>query len=374
MIAADSLRALGVALRALPLHSLADGLPAVLAEHVGVKGAVVRLVDYPAVQLVSVADPRDAVPIAGTVVGAAYREQQAVLDGPEAHLPLVCRGHCHGVLSGTVQDAELAELAEVADAVADALQVADVGTDQLTRARRDRRMTVAAEMQWDLLPARGLACAEFTLAGQLEPAYSVRGDNFDWSLDPGHLTLTLTNGWGEGMDAAVVTAIAISAMRNARRSGHGIAEAAALADQAVYGQYAGERSVAALLMSIDLATGAMSVVDCGSPELWLVRDEACTRIDLDRQVPLGAVEETLYRVQPERLLPGDRLVAVSDGVFDSSDGERTYADTSLPRTLRTTRGLPPAQVVRAVLSDLALFRDHRELDDDAVVVCLDWRG
>ena len=377
--AADSLRVLESTLRSLPLHDFVDRLPGLLTEHAALVGATVRLVDYPAANLVPLAGGGEAVPITGTLPGAAYREQQAVVEADGGvHLPLLCRGNCHGVLSARVatepDDARLLELREVADALADALQVADLGTDQLVRVRRDRRMTVAAEMQWELLPGRGLACPEFTLAGQLEPAYGVRGDNFDWSVDPGRLTLSLTNGMGEGLDAALLTTIAITAMRNARRSGHGIAEAAALADQAVWGQYGGTRFVAAMLLALDLETGALGIIDCGSPQVWRVRGDECTKVDLETQVPLGSLEETHYRVQNESLRPGDRLLVVSDGVFDSLSGDRRYAEVALPRTVRTTRALPPAQAVRAVLSDLAVFRDHRELDDDAVVVCLDWHG
>ncbi|MGQ0841080.1 PP2C family protein-serine/threonine phosphatase [Actinokineospora sp.] len=379
MTIAERLRALESALRSQPLHSFAECLPALLAEHADLVDACVRLVDYPAANLVALGDDTDVVAITGTLPGAAYREQQPVVeDDGTVHLPLCCRGNCHGVLTGLVDgdpdDARLGALAEVAAAVADALQVADVGTDQLVRARRSRRMTVAAEMQWELLPGRGLACPEFTLAGQLEPAYAVRGDNFDWSLDPGRLTLGITNGMGEGMNAALLTAIAISAMRNARRSGHGISEAAALADQAVWGQYGGEQHVAALLVSLDLATGAVQFVDAGSPQVWLLRDERVELIELEAQVPLGSLEETQYRVQHESLRAGDRLVMVSDGVYAATHGERRYCDVALPRVARTTRGLPPTQVVRAVLSELAVFREHSDLDDDAVVVCLDWHG
>ncbi len=379
MSTAERLRALEATLRALPLHAFVERLPALLADCARLSNARVRLVDYPAANLVALGDEDDVVAITGTLPGAAYREQQPVVESDATvHLPLCSRGNCHGVLSGTLDadpdNAQLAALGEVADALADALQVADVGTDQLARARRNRRMTVAAEMQWELLPGRGLSCPEFTMAGQLEPAYAVRGDNFDWSADPGTLTLSVTNGMGEGLNAALLTTIAITATRNARRSGHGLAEAAALADQAVWGQYGGEQSVAALLLALDLTNGALQIVDAGSPQLWRLGEEDAAQIELEVQVPLGALEETQYRTQHDSLRPGDRLVIVSDGVYASNNGERTYAEVALPRILRTTRALAPPQVVRAVLSELAVFRNHLDLDDDAVVVCLDWHG
>ncbi|GLZ40182.1 hypothetical protein [Actinokineospora sp. NBRC 105648] len=202
----SSIAHFAAALRALPLHSFVDELPALVREHARLGDARVRLVDYPGTHLAELGTD-DAVPITGSLPGAAYRERQPVVEADHTvHLPLLTRGECHGVLTGRLDhdpdQARLRALGEVADALADALRVAEIGTDQLSRARRGKRLTVAAEMQWELLPGRGLACAEFTMAGQLEPAHAVRGDNFDWSLDPGQLTLAVTNGMGEGLDAA----------------------------------------------------------------------------------------------------------------------------------------------------------------------------
>ena len=50
-------------------------------------------------------------------------------------------------------------------------------------AARTQRLTLAAEMQWELLPGRSRIRPSFSLAGQLEPAYAVRGDSFDWADD-----------------------------------------------------------------------------------------------------------------------------------------------------------------------------------------------
>ncbi|MDT0478188.1 hypothetical protein RM863_39385, partial [Streptomyces sp. DSM 41014] len=65
--------------------------------------------------------------------------------------------------------------------------VAERDTDVYQRARRTTRLTLAAEMQWQLLPARACTAAEFAIGAQLEPAYSIHGDNFDWAADADEL-------------------------------------------------------------------------------------------------------------------------------------------------------------------------------------------
>ncbi|APU16708.1 MULTISPECIES: PP2C family protein-serine/threonine phosphatase [Actinoalloteichus] len=382
MTAWPAIALLEQALRRHPVHDLFRALPGLLALHAGFLDATVRLADYRVEQLLPLGGhDAVAVPVTGSLDGAAFRDQRPVIADAAAglvHVPLSTRGNRLGVLSGRVEEeitpTVLDRLAEVADAVAHAVAIVETSTDQPARARRDRRLTLAAEMQWELVRSWGLECPEFTIAGQLEPAYAVRGDNFDWSADPGLLSIAVTNGLGEGLDAALLTNVGISALRNSRRSGLPLTEQAALADQAVWGQHGGDRHLAALLIQVELATGRMTIVDAGSPRLWIIRGDHVRRVELEEQLPLGMFDGTSYETQEELLLPGDRLFVVSDGVYDSSNGTRTYGETSLSRIVRSSRGLPAGESVRAVLSDLAVFREHTDLDDDAVVVCLDWHG
>lgn len=136
----------------------------------------------------------------------------------------------------------LAALAEIATALAHEVAAVSAGTDVYRAARRSQRLTLAAEMQWDLLPGRSRIRPSFSLAGQLEPAYTVRGDSFDWSDDGERLWLATINGTGEGVAASLLTSLATHALRNARRAGLSLADQAALADQAIYDLHRGSNT------------------------------------------------------------------------------------------------------------------------------------
>ncbi len=86
-------------------------------------------------------------------------------------------------------------------------------------------------------------------------------------------------------------------------------------------------------------------------------------------------EETDYVAQEFRVEPGDRLVFVSDGVHAvaSPKGE-AYGDAALASAIHSTRLLPAAEVPGAILRELTGHRGKPVADDDALVVCLDWRG
>ncbi|MFJ4530288.1 PP2C family protein-serine/threonine phosphatase [Streptomyces nigrescens] len=379
---------MGAALRAALPHALLDTVRDHLASAYGATSVHLFLTDYGGTVLSPCDSPEGgegSLPIAGSPEGRALgsqepREQQAPHgEAVDHHLPVTVRGDRIGILTvrlpaGRSTPAVLDELRQVAGQLGHEILVAERDTDVYQRVRRVSRLTVAAEMQWQLLPARACSAAQYAVGAQLEPAYAVHGDNFDWASDGDELTLTVTNGMGQGVDASLLTHLAVSALRNARRAGVGLADQAALADQAVYGHYRGRSHVSTLLLRVDLATGRMEIVDAGSPQMWRLRGKSVERIELDKQLPLGMFEESHYAAESFTVEPGDRLLFVSDGVYDApSPRGRKYAEGALARALHATRLLPAAMAPGAVLRDVAEYRAAETLDD-ALVLCFDWFG
>ncbi|MFD8306925.1 PP2C family protein-serine/threonine phosphatase [Streptomyces sp. NPDC059690] len=376
------------ALRTAAPHALLDAVRSVLIEQYGAQDVELFMADYSltVLQPVSVL-PHTLEPVsvhsspAGRAFGAQtpYREQ--LRDGRvRLHLPVSVRGDRLGVLSVTlpVSDATPeweAELAEVANVLGYQVVVAERDTDVYLQARRKDRLTLAAEMQWQLLPGRSCSRPEYDLGAQLEPAYAIFGDNFDWSSTVDRLMLYVTNGMGEGIEASLLTNLAINALRNARRAGLSLADQAALADQAVYAHYQGRCYLSVLMFDFDLASGRARVVDAGSPQLLRLRAGTVERVTFDAQLPLGMFEETDYVEQDFDVEPGDRLVFVSDGVHAVADPKgEAYGEAALARAIQATRLLPAAEVPRAILRELTGHRGAALAKDDALVVCLDWRG
>jgi serine phosphatase RsbU (regulator of sigma subunit) len=351
----------------------------------GAVRAETLLIDYRMTHLIPVDGAAEPVRLDAGLPGRAYASQQTVVEpvaGSPAyclHLPLTVHGDRLGVLTVELPGAPRLErhpaLEAVATGLARALKVADGQTDVYRRIRRRVRMTLAAEIQWDLLPGRSCSGEEFGFAGQLEPAYSVWGDNFDWALAPGRLTVSVTNGTGRGIEAALLTQLTVSALRNARRSGDGLVDQAVLANETLYAHHHGERTTATLLMCFDLRTGRVTAVDAGSPLIYRLRGNTVEPITLEPQLPLGMFNDTRYAEEEFWLRPGDRIIVVSDGVHGArSPGGETYGTHALPRALRRTRLQGPPEAVRTLIRELVDYHEHTELADDAVIVCFDWTG
>ena len=379
------------ALRTAPPDRLVEVLDAHLSASHGTKSSTVWLADYRSTSLSPSGVEPDGTDDLLASATRAFASQTVIVDAREGqslarlHLPITAWGERVGVLS-VVLDADRAQqaregLRELAEIFAVALQAVYRRTDRyhLDR-RRNGRLTMAAEMQWDLLPARGYEQPGVKLAGQLEPAYAVGGDHFDWSVNGDWLTVTALNGMGTGLDAALLTTLAVNAMRNARRSiptglraPGDLADQAVLAADAIFSQYGGTRHVATLLLSLNLVTGDLRIIDAGSPRMLLVRGGQVRDMVLDPQLPLGMFGDTRYVEEQERLQPGDRIFVVSDGVHAATrPNEPAYGERELSRAIRSTRLQPPAEAISSVMRNLRDYHAGAELADDALIVCLDW--
>ncbi|MFD6491813.1 PP2C family protein-serine/threonine phosphatase [Streptomyces sp. NPDC060188] len=376
------------ALRTAAPHQLLDAVRHVLVEEYEADSVELFMADYGTTVLQPVSElPHTLKPVSvhNSPAGRAFGAQEPFIEGMSdglvcIHLPVTVRGDRLGILSVVLPGGDhargcLKELTELADVLGHEVVVAERDTDLYLQARRKDRLTLAAEMQWQLLPGRSYACPEYELGAQLEPAYAIFGDNFDWSVTADRLLLYVSNGMGEGMEASLLTNLAVNALRNARRAGIGLADQAALADQAVHAHYRGRCYLSSLMFDFDLISGQVHVVDAGSPQVLRLRNGTLEHVTFDSQLPLGMFEETDYAAQTFQVEPGDRLVLVSDGVYEafSPNGE-SYGHAALTRAIMSTRLLPPADVPRAVLRELTGHRGQAVPTDDALVLCLDWRG
>jgi len=325
-----------------------------------------------------------SISIESSVAGSCYRRQEVVAEASDEQeiwsvfAPVTVRSERFGVLEielGAAPGPEVSTVAaQVACALAYVLTSAQRYTDLFERVRRRRNLALAAEMQWELLPMLGYDAAEFRLAGSLEPAYDVGGDNFDYAVDGTRLTLSISDAMGHGLGAALCSTLAVVALRNCRRAGQGIVEQARVTNQVLGEQFAGDMYVTTLLVEIDLATGRGAAVNAGHPPPWRHGATSVGPVRLAPDRPLGMFPDSEYRSQPVALDRGDRLVLLTDGILEAGPNRNdTLGIDRFASLVAQHRAAPPNQFVRQVTRAVLAHRGD-ELLDDATLLCLDWTG
>lgn len=300
-------------------------------------------------------------------------------DGVRLHLPLLDGGDQVGVMAVTldsVDDHDRRLLGRISGLVADLLVTKHGYSDLFFTVRRDEPMSVAAEIQWSLLPPLAMIMPRVAVAGILEPAYDVAGDSFDYALNGDILHVVMIDAMGHGLDAATMATVAIGAYRHARRFGIGLAEIYDFMDRAVAEQFGPEHFVTAQMMQLDTTTGQVQWVNAGHPPPILVRNHRVTdRLIAPTTLPvgLGGAEPRISELRLER---GDRVVCFSDGLVEEhGTGGEEFGEEQLidcvNRLEKTGRGI--RSVARSLSNTLKRARGGRTTDD-ATLLMVEWRG
>jgi len=354
----------------------------------GALAATIFLQDYDQRLLVPLTEesaPQPAtggVAVEGSVAGRAYssmRPVEAAEDGGRRLLlPLLDGGDRLGVLdvhlrSDAASDVEGWE--EFASAVAALIVSKQAHTDVYFRARRRQDMTLAAEMQWQLLPPLSVYDPRLALSGVVEPAYAVGGDAFDYAIN--HMTgnIAVFDAMGHGLDAAVMAAVAVSAYRHGRRLGAPVTDLYTLIDTEFARQFGGEKFVTALFGALDLPSGRLTMVNAGHPAPLHIRDRRVIgEITGATTLPIGLSGDAPEVISAD-LEPGDRLLFYTDGVVEARRGDRAYGDARLASDIEHVLNdeLPVPEVTRRLNLRLTAWRGGLP-DDDATLVLLEWRG
>ena len=103
-------------------------------------------------------------------------------------------------------------------------------TDLMHVRKRGRSMSVAASMQWDLLPPLTVRTEQVVVAGMLEPAYEVAGDCFDQSVNGDRVDVAVFDGMGHGIGSTLLSTLAVGTYRHQRREHRDLATTHATID------------------------------------------------------------------------------------------------------------------------------------------------
>jgi serine phosphatase RsbU (regulator of sigma subunit) len=370
----------------MPPHMIAPLVAQEIAM-IGGRDVEVLLQDYDQMTLVPLPGDRLVVgapqPIDGSLPGRAFQTDTAVErtqdDGVRVFVPLLDGTDRVGVLAFTldaIDDHDRRLSRRLAGLVADMLVTKSMYTDRFFQARRRQPMSLSAEMQWQLLPPLMMTTPQVAVAGALEPAYDVAGDSFDYALNDDVLHVAMIDAMGHGLNAAVMSTLAVGAYRHARRFDVGLDDLYAAMDAAIASQFAPDHFVTAQMARLDVGSGRLQWVNAGHPAPLLLRGHRLVAaLDSPTTLPVGFGGATPVVTQ-RTLQPGDRVLFFTDGLIEEHhDGGEQFGETRLRDLIERAghNGQPVQETVRRLSHDLMLERGG-VTTDDATLLLIEWRG
>jgi serine phosphatase RsbU (regulator of sigma subunit) len=355
------------------------------ARALGASSARVLIADYALVSLQELGVDGPTGPhqsIDGTLPGRAFVRNEIVFspDDPTfVCVPLEDQGERLGVLElrhPHWTDDVQAELDPIVRVLVLVLISKRRFTDTVLRSRRAQPLSLAAEMQWDLLPSPTCSTDVVSMSGILEPAYTIGGDAFDFAVNPGRVEFSIVDAVGHGVSAVSMSTFAVNSLRNARREGAGLETAYRETGTMISAQFGNSYFVTGQLGSIALDTGVLTWLNAGHPLPLLVRDQTFVgELTCAPSLPMG-LGGSVAEIATEQLQPGDRVLFFTDGVSEAKSpaGE----DFGVPRLAdllvrATLDGVSPAETARRLTTSIVTF-NSAGLNDDATLLLVDYHG
>ncbi len=233
----------------------------------------------------------------------------------------------------------------------------------------ERELTVARDVQRELLPREIPAVAGLELAGVCRPAIAVGGDLYDYLRDgDGRLGVFIADVSGKGVPAALLMANLQASLRSRFPTTATPGSLAEGLNEALYSSSSAARYATAFLATFDPGTRRLSYTNAGHLPAILVRDGDTERCE-DGGMPIGLFEGGAWETGALTLVPGDLLALFTDGVTEAPapDGEEFGAER-LAELLRAHRARPLGAVIDTVLDALLQWSGPVDAHDDVTLV------
>jgi phosphoserine phosphatase len=234
-----------------------------------------------------------------------------------------------------------------------------------------REMEMAQAVQMSTLPQAMPVVPGYDVHGTFRPALLTGGDTFDLAPVEGGLLVVLGDATGHGIAPALTVTQMHAMLRMAFRLGAGLETAFAQVNDLLAETLAEDRFVTAFIGVLDPRVHVLRYVSAGQgPILHFHADRGTCSRHKPTSFPLGA----LALVRPPRavdmiLAPGDALVLLSDGIYETGNGSgEQFGEDRVEQVVAAHHGRGMAALSAALLDAVQAFADGAAQEDDITVV------
>src|SRR5947199_59216 len=253
-----------------------------------------------------------------------------------------------------------------------ALENARLHLQALEKERLEREMSLASEIQRQILPKGAPAVPGFDLVGWYRPARQVGGDYYDlFPVRGGRIGLVVGDVSGKGMPAALMVSTLHSALRllfDHLDFGPLLLERL---NRHIVESSASNKFITMLLAEMDPRTGVLHYMNAGhNPGILLRHDGSVDQLGAGG-LPLGLMPAARFQSRALTLEPGDLLCIYTDGITEAESlAEEEFGMGRLIDLLRRERHRPLQELVETIPRVVGAHSQGLPQGDDQTLVLM----
>ena len=258
---------------------------------------------------------------------------------------------------------------------------AQIEEQRRAAARIEGELSAARTIQLGILPRTFPAFpqrSDFSIHAMVEPASAVGGDLYDFALlDEDHLFFVIGDVSGKGVQAALFMAIAkVLYKSNVLRDRVRLDRVMAEANAEITRENPASMFVTMVAGVLNLLTGELEVCNAGhDPPLLIRPGEPIQRLSGEGGPPLCTLDDYPYASERYKLLPGDSLVLLTDGVTEAQNrAQELYGIARAEAVLSASKNLDPRHLVEVLYADVLKFMAGAPPADDTTILALHYAG
>src|SRR5690348_6674901 len=240
----------------------------------------------------------------------------------------------------------------------------------------NKELEIARRIQSSTLPQSIPAFAGLEIVARYVPMSAVAGDFYDFLVvDEKHVGILVADVTGHGVPAALIASMLKVAFAGQAAHAHDPARVLTGLNAALCGKFE-EHFVTAAYLFLDLEKNLSRYSAAAHPPL-LVASRGAGRVREIEQngLMLGMFPEADYTSVEICVVPGDRCLLCTDGVFEAKNSaQEEFGKSRCKKVLETLLDIPAARFADALLNSIADFsgyNSNRAQDDDITLLVLD---
>ncbi len=294
-------------------------------------------------------------------------------------LPLKDADHMLGFLALTEKSTgfkynaeDISTLGIISNQLITALTNARLYADSLEKQRLAEEMTIARQIQLDLLPECPPLGDNFSVCSYSEPSRIIGGDFYDFiEMDQDRFGLVIADVAGKGLPAALLVAQIQATLRSEVGNCREISKILYNLNDHVARSTSSEKYATLFYSEFDSRTCSFNYSNAGHNYPIVVRADGSYETLSEGGVVIGAFGGMDFNYNSVKLEKDDLILLYTDGLSEAmNENEEEYGEQRIIDNVIQKRHLSADEILNAIIADIQKFDNSQPPRDDTTAIVL----